>query len=247
MLGAYLAEKGFEVLSVREPGSTPVSEEIRKCLLKPQEKELSYDSYYERIQATYSNIKSGLDDVSKSFLNGALLAQHIFEVQNPERKKELNRAAEFYLFAGARRPLLKRVVVPHLKKGKRHIVLSDRCALTSKCYQGYGYDPNDIVFMQSIDEINHIATCGVSCDRAVFLDQEPNERLDKTATSEFGMKDRIEQKPLEYHLNVRRGYLDMARQDPERIKIVPFLEDQKEKMHEMIVKHVDEYLDSLIK
>jgi len=44
LLKSYFEKSGNEVISIREPGSTNISEQIRKILLNPENKELSSES-----------------------------------------------------------------------------------------------------------------------------------------------------------------------------------------------------------
>ncbi len=65
LLGAYLREKGLSVLTTREPGGTPLGDQIRTLILNP----LKTDT--------------GIDVRTELFLYLASRSQHVSEVINP--------------------------------------------------------------------------------------------------------------------------------------------------------------------
>ncbi|MBU2523159.1 MAG: thymidylate kinase [Nanoarchaeota archaeon] len=236
MLEKKLLDNGYHVLKSREPGGVEVSEKIRCCLLKPEDD--PGFSYAGRINTIYFDVRGDIDLVAQSFLLSALSNQHLFEKSNPDKKKELGRIPELYLFMSARRPFYANLILPHIKKSKKHIAISDRSGDSSRCYQGFGYNPTDSTFICLIDELNNLATFGTKPDLTLLLDLAPDVGLSRTTTAEFGKKDRIEQKPLEYHLNVRNGYLQTAREESYRMKIILYQSGNPNLMHNQIMKHV---------
>ncbi|MFC1686203.1 dTMP kinase [Nanoarchaeota archaeon] len=239
LVKTYLESLGFRVESGREPGGVPSAERIRSCLLKPEED--PNFSYAREIEKVYSELRSEVSAVTQAFLLGSLANQHLFEKEDPKHGKDLCRLSELGLYMGARRPFHEAVVAPALED-PNCIFLSDRCGLSSRGYQGFGYDPTDHRFDEVIKRMNLLATGGIEYNLAFILDQEPKIGLAKTTTEEFGSKDRIERKPLEYHVNVRNGYLHMAKEDPERVKIVPYIKDDPRGMHKEIVKYIDQFI-----
>jgi len=240
MLEKKLLDKGYSVLRSREPGGVDVSEKIRQCLLQPEED--SKFSYADKINAIYVGVRADVDEITSSFLLSALSNQHLFEKSNPDRKNELTRLSELYLFMGARRPFYSRLILPYISKSDKHVAICDRSVDSSRCYQGFGYNPSDSTFINLIDELNTLATFGTQIDLTFLLDLAPEVGLSKTTTTEFGKKDRIEQKPLEYHVNIRNGYLQTAREQPHRIKIIPYQSGNPNLMHQQIMRHVNKRL-----
>jgi dTMP kinase len=97
--------------------------------------------------------------------------------------------------------------------------VSDRFADSTTAYQGYGrgFDPGQI------RAINAFATRGARPDLTVLLDLEAEvgfERMRRRNAAARRPQDRFEREELEFHRRVRAGYLEMARGDPGRIRVV---------------------------
>jgi dTMP kinase len=119
--------------------------------------------------------------------------------------------AELFLIEAARAQLVKELISPALKAGKT--VLCDRYTPSTLAYQGYGrgLDPD------TIRAANGAATAGLAPDLIVLLDIPVEAGLGRKKGRE---KDRFESESLAFHGRVRRGYLEMARADPERWLVV---------------------------
>jgi dTMP kinase len=57
-----------------------------------------------------------------------------------------------------------------------------------------------------------------------------------------GREDRFEQQALDFHQKVRKGYLELAAQNPERFKILDATMEL-ERLHEEIVAILEPYLE----
>ncbi|MEM4263732.1 MAG: dTMP kinase, partial [Candidatus Woesearchaeota archaeon] len=67
--------------------------------------------------------------------------------------------------------------------------------------------------------------------------------LSKSDKSEFkGRPDRLEAKGLEFHRKVREGYLKIAKEEPERIKVIKYRNGDIEGMQEEIRVYVNSLL-----
>jgi len=126
--------------------------------------------------------------------------------------KEMTPSAEALLYAASRAQLVGEVVLPALGSGR--VVLCDRFVDSSLAYQGYGRGL-DLGMMRMI---NSPALRGIGAFLTILLDLEPGEGLRRAAKLE--KMDRLEQEDLAFHRRVRDGYLALARQNPERIKVV---------------------------
>lgn len=124
--------------------------------------------------------------------------------------KEMSDIAEMCLYMAARAQLVEEVILPALKKGK--IVISDRFLDATIAYQGYagGLDIN------LIKKVGEVATLGIKPHLTILLDND----VDKGLNQHGKIKDRIENKPLSYHKKVHFGYMQLAKSEPRRIKIV---------------------------
>lgn len=117
--------------------------------------------------------------------------------------------AEALLYAADRAQHLAEVVEPALAAG-RHVV-SDRSALSSVAYQGYGRGLGEDVW-----RVNDWAIGGRWPDVAVLIDVSPSVMAVRLQRA----PDRLEQAGDGFHERVRAGYLTMAGADPERWIVV---------------------------
>ena len=129
-------------------------------------------------------------------------------------------ASELLLFLAARAQQVAEIVMPALEGGQW--VICDRFADATLAYQGYGrrFD------IEAIKGLNDIATGGLKPDITILLDLDAETGIRRAIAGkgEFaGDKtgDRMENEDIEFHERVRRGYLTLARQEPDRIKVVP--------------------------
>jgi len=119
--------------------------------------------------------------------------------------------AELFLIATARAQLVSEVIRPELEKGKT--VICDRFTPSTLAYQGYGRGLD----IDALRDVNSIATDGLYPDLVVLLDIPVEAGLGRKKSRE---RDRFESQSLAFHARVRRGYLDMAKADPERWLVV---------------------------
>lgn len=182
LLLKYLRKKRIAVILIREPGSTKISEKIRKILLDPKNKAMCNET-------------------------------------------------EMLLYMASRAQLVREVIKPALKKGK--FVISDRFSDATLCYQGYGGGIN----INLIKHLGKFVTTGISPDLTFLLDINTKQGLKRAGR----YKDRMEQKNLNFHQKVRRGYLHLNALEPKRIKLIPVTEN-KIKTQRAIRKFIDKLL-----
>jgi len=126
--------------------------------------------------------------------------------------------AELFLYAADRSHHVETVIRPALGSGA--VVLCDRYADATEAYQGSGRG----LPMEVVREVNALATGGLWPGRAVVLDLDPAEGVRRSLARQRGGKgpreERFEGEILAFHERVREGYRDIARRDPERVRIV---------------------------
>jgi len=115
--------------------------------------------------------------------------------------------AELFLFSAARAALVESVIAPAMEKGM--VVVCDRYIYSTVAYQGHGRGLD----LKTIAELNHTATGGLSPRLVVLLDLPADQGAGRKASHAL---DRIERESLSFHRRVRHGYLEQARQDPDR-------------------------------
>ncbi len=162
---------------------------------------------------------------------GVKISEKIRQILLDVENKGMGDECETLLYMAARAQLVHEVVAPALKEGK--LVLCDRFLDSTVVYQGYG-NGVDIAF---IKRIGKFVTKGITPHLTFIFDIEAAKGLARINRA----KDRIEQKALTYHNRVRSGYLDIARREPKRIKVIK-VDKSKEEIHLMIRKHIDRLL-----
>ena len=133
-------------------------------------------------------------------------------LMNMENTSMLPRT-ETLLFCSARAQLVEEVIQPHLSRGD--VVLLDRYADSTLAYQGYGHE-RDIDLIKKVLEF---ATGGIWPDLTFLFDIDPETGL-KRRQKGGGEWNRLDAYQLKYHQRVREGYLQMAKDDPNRWKII---------------------------
>jgi dTMP kinase len=140
--------------------------------------------------------------------------------------------AQTFLFMAARQEHVTRVIAPALARGA--VVLSDRYADATVAYQGYGQGMD----VQTIRELNLLATGGVLPDLTLVLDLDPAVGMQRIRGRAL---DAFEKMDLSFHQRVREGYLEIARSDKRRVVVLDAAQDP-DALHAEVIRVVDEYL-----
>ncbi|CAN5284132.1 dTMP kinase [soil metagenome] len=165
---------------------------------------------------------------------GAPLAERIRQLVLDPATTDMGGRTEALLIAAARADHVDRLIRPALQAGR--IVLTDRFVDSSLAYQGFGraLGPDNIL------EVNRWAVDGVMPDAVVLLKLDPEEgmsrvksraseradrpgnlvRLPKADSDPEAGIDRMEREAPEFHLRVAKGFLQLARSEPDRFVIV---------------------------
>jgi dTMP kinase len=117
---------------------------------------------------------------------------------------------ELFLYEASRTQHVEEVIGPALKAGKA--VLCDRFYDASTAYQGYARG----IGAASVADLNLVATGGQKPDLTIVLDLPVSDGLRRLGQS----LDRIEGEEATFHEKVRRGYLEIAKTEPARVKVV---------------------------
>jgi dTMP kinase len=129
-------------------------------------------------------------------------------------------STELFLYLADRAQHVSEVIRPAVATGR--IVLCDRFTDSTLAYQGYGRGL-DLALLR---QFNSVADDGTRPDLTLLLDCPVNVGLGRTASrqaktlSGVPKEDRFEREKLEFHEKVRAGFLDLARQEPERVRVV---------------------------
>jgi len=119
---------------------------------------------------------------------------------------------ELLLYSAARAQHTEELILPEVQHGK--IVVCERYTDATLAYQGYGRG----LSLKMISTLNKIASSGVKPDMTVYLDIDTAKGLENVKNRVS--VDRLEAEGLKFHDKVRKGYLEIAREDPARVKVV---------------------------
>jgi len=143
--------------------------------------------------------------------------------------------SELLLYGAARAQHIEEIIEPALGEGK--VVLCDRFTDATAAYQGAGRG----IPMNVIRVVNSLASADIKPDMTLLLDLDPekglarararNKTLGATSTTRF------DDEELAFHARVREGYLEIAREDTARVRVVT-AEAPEEKVAKQIVAHV---------
>ena len=141
---------------------------------------------------------------------------------------EVSPKAESFLFLADRAQHVDCLIKPAITEGK--IVLCDRHTDSTVAYQGYGREL-DIV---QINYLNNLATGGLKPDLTIIFDIDVETSMQRVGKN----KDRMESAGVEFFNRVRCGYLEIAKQEPQRVKVIN-ASDTIENIHNQVVELVN--------
>lgn len=142
---------------------------------------------------------------------------------------EVAPACESFLFLADRAQHVECIIKPALKEGV--IVLCDRHTDSTLAYQGYGRGLD----LEEIKHLNNIATNGLKPDLTIVFDVDVQTSQSRVG----GNKDRMESAGIEFFERVRKGFLEIAKSEPERVKVIDStqsIEDIHKKVIELVSK-----------
>ena len=139
-----------------------------------------------------------------------------------KRSNSSSPLAETLLFEAARAQMMFETVRPAMDRGK--VVVLDRYIDSTLAYQGYARGGD----VETIKQLNNIATAGVLPDLTVLLDADPKVSLARvsnvpnlfdcsegngTGRIDNENERRFEEQPLKFHQDIRKGYLALSKHD----------------------------------
>ena len=162
----WLRSQGHEVITLREPGGTPIGEETRHLL------------------------------------------------KSSDANHNMTPEAELLLMNASRAQLVREVIQPALEAGKA--VLCDRFHDSTTVYQGYGRGL-DLAAVKSVIDFA-VGDCRPQLTLLLRISVDVSEarRAERGATE----RDRFEEAERDFFERVDRGYTELAKQEPDRVKLV---------------------------
>jgi dTMP kinase len=119
---------------------------------------------------------------------------------------------EILLFTAARRDHLEKTIIPALDAGIT--VISDRFADSTRIYQGVARAE----LRGTVDKL-HGLMIGREPDLTFVVDMDPTLALNRGLARKSG-EDRFEDFGLEFQQALRAGFLDLARENPGRCRLI---------------------------
>lgn len=127
---------------------------------------------------------------------------------------EMTNQSELLLYEAARAQLVQQVIVPALEADK--VVLCDRFYDSTIAYQACGRG----LSRQFVQQANNFACQGVHPCRTILLTTgKTAEKGLERATAEHA-PDRLEQAGTSFHETVNQAFLQIAEENPERVRVV---------------------------
>ncbi len=129
---------------------------------------------------------------------GTKIGEKIRDLLLDVENSEMTDYTEAYLYAAARLQHVEEFVIPNMEAG--YHVISDRFAMASICYQGYGREQD----VELIKRLNALAVEMIDGLNYIVLMASPEVGLSrKKGQREL---DRLELPPLDFHRRVYDGY-----------------------------------------
>ena len=160
-------------------------------------------------------LKDFLKEQNKDFIfvrepGGTIIGERIREILLDKKNSQMTARTELLLFEAARAQITDEVIKPALEEGK--IVLCDRFFDSSSAYQGMARGMG----MDFVSGLNMAATGGLAPDITFFFDISAEEALERRG-KRGEASDRIELAGLKFQEDVRRGYIELAKNSEGRV------------------------------
>jgi dTMP kinase len=129
----------------------------------------------------------------------------------------LTAAAELLLFYASRSQNIIEKIEPSLERGE--IVICDRFYHASMAYQGYGRG----IPLDFIERLTDLVCGSRRPEVTILLDIDPETGLARARARNSHRSDdegRFEMEEIPFYTRVRNGYLELARREPGRIKVI---------------------------
>ena len=159
--------------------------------------------------------RQGLDVLVTREPGGTPLGEGVRDLLTSDVSRTIVPVAELLLIVGARAQHVAEAIRPALAAGK--VVISDRYTDSTVAFQGYGRGLD----LGLIEHLNAAATAGLRPDLTILLDIAPEQAQARMSQRPVGgLLGALDVEKVEFHARVRRGYLDLAAAEADRIRVV---------------------------
>jgi dTMP kinase len=171
-------------------------------------------------KALFSHITAeGIPAILTHEPGGTALGDNISRWLKWRGEVKLSATGELLLFSASRNQLVNEVIAPALLRGE--VVVCDRFYDSTMAYQGYGRGLD----LDIVKRLNELSTGGLKPSLTILLDVPVKDGLSRKNRDR---RDRFEKEKLAFHEQVRKGYLQLARDEPKRFFVVDALLNKKE-------------------
>ena len=178
---------------------------------------------------------SGQNTVLTREPGGTQRAETIRTLLLEGRARDLGSFAETLLFSLAREDHVEKLIAPALNKGDW--VICDRFIDSTRAYQGAGggTDPH------LINALERLVVGRYRPDITIILDVPPEEGMERARLRmeelDEDIPDRFEAEEIAFHHKLREGFLEIAKQDPNRCVVINGVQPVGD-IHQQIWEHV---------
>jgi dTMP kinase len=160
---------------------------------------------------------------------GSVIRQAVLQVGN----RSIHQLTEVFLYLADRAQHVHEIILPALHSSK--LVLCDRYIDSTLAYQGYGRGMD----LEVLRKLNRLATGDLKPDLTFLFDcpveiglRRVTTRLATQGRSRV-RRDRFENERADFHERVRSGFLELARAEPERFRVLDASRSASEVTDEM--------------
>ena len=144
---------------------------------------------------------------------GTSISEQVRDILHDLKNAEMHPRTETLLYQAARAQIVEQVIKPRLAVGE--IVISDRYYDSTIAYQGYGHQQD----LEQVRALVKYATGGLTPALTILLDLDIEVGLKRKLQNELEWN-RMDAYTVEFHQRVRRGYLEMVKQEPQRWVVI---------------------------
>jgi thymidylate kinase len=169
---------------------------------------------------------------------GTAIGTQIRKILLSESSSGLAPLSEALLYMADRFQHIQDVIRPAINEGQ--IVLCDRYHDSTIAYQGYARK----IPLALLDSI--WKTSALEPDLTILLDLDPEQGLERSLRKLAAQQmdeSRFEKEALQFHRDVRNGFLSLANQNPNRIRIIDAT-GSVEEVHHRVMRILEERLKS---
>ena len=169
----------------------------------------------------------GIECVTTRQPGGTLIGENIRSILLDPANSALEPLAELLLYMADRAQHINEIIRPALKNGKT--VICDRYFDATLVYQGFARG----LSIDLIGQLHQLLFDDLKPDVTLLLDLPPQVGLERAWQQlnngqRSGDESRFEAEAVAFHEKVRAGYLELARLEPERFRIIDAAQPQNQ-------------------